>query len=351
MPCFHLNCMIKSDIAIVILNWNGRKFLEQFLPSVITYSDDAKIIVADNCSTDDSVSFLKNNYPGIQLIELESNTGFTGGYNKALKQITADFYVLLNSDVEVGEGWIQPIIDLMRDDKSIAACQPKIRSFQQKEIFEHAGASGGFIDYLGYPFCRGRVYNNLENDEEQYNEAREIFWATGACMFIRSKVFHEMHGFDTDFFAHMEEIDLCWRMKRAGYKIMVEPKSIVYHVGGGTLPKTNPRKTYFNFRNNLMMLHKNEIAPRVWWILLIRLFLDCLAAIKFLIEGHPADCKAVMKAHLYFYKNFLRRQKLRILSNPDKDQKLNCVYQKNIVLAHYIFAVKKFSDLDHNKFS
>lgn len=343
--------MNDTKVAIVILNWNGRNFLEQFLPTVIEYSNGAEIIIADNNSKDDSVSFLRNNFPGVRLILLEKNTGFTGGYNKALQQVQSDIYVLLNSDVEVTEGWLQPAIDLMIKDKTVVACQPKVRSYHDRELLEHAGACGGFIDYLGYPFCRGRIYNHLEEDRGQYDDACEIFWATGACMFIRSDIFHQLGGFDDDFFAHMEEIDLCWRIHRAGYKIMVQPQSIIYHVGGGTLPKHNSRKTYYNFRNNLMMIHKNQIAPRVWWILLVRLFLDVLAGLKFLFEGHAADCFAVLKAHFYFYKHFTRRQKLRMQSLPDINQKLPCVYQKNIVLAHYLLGKKKFSELEQNKFS
>lgn len=343
--------MNDTTIAIVILNWNGRDFLERFLPIVIKYSKGAEVIIADNNSKDDSISFLRNNYPGLRLILLEENTGFTGGYNRALKQVQADIYVLLNSDVEVTEGWLEPVINIMKSNGNVAACQPKVRSYNDRELLEHAGASGGFIDYLGYPFCRGRIYNHLEEDTGQYDDAREIFWATGACMFIRSDVFHQLGGFDDDFFAHMEEIDLCWRMHRAGYKIMVQPESVIYHVGGGTLPKHNPRKTYYNFRNNLMMIHKNQIAPRVWRILVARLFLDGLAGLKFLLDGHGADCFAVIKAHFYFYKNFARRQKLRLQSIPNKDQKLPCVYQNNIVLAHYVLGKKKFSELEQNKFS
>ncbi len=343
--------MNDSSIAIVILNWNGRGFLERFLPSVITYSTIAQIIIADNHSSDDSVAYIKNNYPQIKLILLEENYGFTGGYNKALKEVKADIYVLLNSDVEVTPGWLDPVINLMNGDDKIAVCQPKIRSYHDQELLEHAGASGGFIDYLGYPFCRGRIYNYLEEDRGQYNDEREIFWATGACMFIRSAIFHQLGGFDDDFFAHMEEIDLCWRIHRGGYKIMVQPASVVYHVGGGTLPKHNPRKTYYNFRNNLMMIHKNQIAPHVWWILIVRLFLDGLAGIKFLLEGHAADCMAVLKAHFYFYKHFTRRQKLREQSLPDRNHKLPNVYQKNIVLAYYVLGKKKFSELQQDKFS
>lgn len=343
--------MSEAKVAIVILNWNGRTFLDRFLPSVIKFSLGAEIIIADNASTDDSVSFLKTQYPELKVILLNENYGFAGGYNKALKEVDADIFILLNSDVEVTEGWIEPIITLMQNDTKIAACQPKIRSYNDRTLLEHAGAAGGYIDYLGYPFCRGRIYNYLEEDHGQYNDSREIFWATGACLFVRANIFHQLKGFDEDFFAHMEEIDLCWRIHRLGYKIMVEPDSMVYHVGGGTLPKSNPRKTYYNFRNNLMMIHKNQKAPLVWWVLIARLFLDGLAGIKFLFDGDVADCFAVVKAHLYFYKNFRKRQELRNQFKLDKNLTIPCIYKRSIVLSHYVLGKKKFSTLDQNKFS
>ena len=342
---------VNSNIAIVILNWNGLHFLQQFLPTVNKYSGDAQIIVADNCSTDDSIQWLRTNYPAVRLIEMDQNRGFAGGYNTALKLVETDYYVLLNSDVEVTENWIQPIVNLMESDSSIAACQPKILSYHRRNFFEHAGASGGFIDYLGYPFCRGRIYNYVEEDKGQYDNRIEVFWATGACMFVRASVFKLLNGFDEDFFAHMEEIDLCWRMRYAGYKIMVEPASVMYHVGGGTLPKSNPRKTYYNFRNNLMMIHKNLPSDKLWWVLFLRLLLDGLAGIKFLAGGHVRDCLSIIKAHFYFYNNYSHRKKIRLKEMQNiKNMNVRGIYLKSIVTSYYISGKKCFSQLSE-KFS
>src|ERR1022692_4022740 len=272
-------------IAIVILNWNGKRLLEQFLPKVIEYSKGiAEVVIADNDSKYDSVEFLRTNYPELRLIINHENGGFAKGYNDALKHVEADYYILLNSDVEVTKDWIKPIINLMENDKGIAACQPKMLYYKNKEKFEYAGAAGGFIDHWGYPFCQGRMFGNLETDHGQYNESCEVFWSTGACMFVRADVFHKLNGFDEEFFAHMEEIDLCWRIHNAGYKVMYCPQSEVYHVGGGTLPKNNPRKTYLNFRNNLLMIFKNAPKKDLWKICLLRLILDGVAGTKFLFE-------------------------------------------------------------------
>ncbi len=247
-----------KQAAVVILNWNGKKFLEEFLPSVIKYSSDAAdIIVADNASEDDSVDFLKKNFPQVKIILNEQNYGFAEGYNKALSKVEAKYYILLNSDIEVSKDWIEPVISCMEKDEKIGACQPKIRSLHEPEMFEYAGASGGFIDKLGYPFCRGRLFHTLEKDNGQYDDKKEVFWATGACLFVRSDLYNKLGGLDSDFFAHMEEIDYCWRLKNYGYKVYVCPESIVYHVGGGTLPKAPYCKTYLNFRNNLTLLYKN----------------------------------------------------------------------------------------------
>jgi hypothetical protein len=273
-------------IAVVILNWNGRKYLEQFLPPLVQHSrDEAEIIVADNASSDDSVAFLREHYPSIRIISNPSNEGFSRGYNLALKQVEADYYVLLNSDIEVTPNWIRPVIDLMEKDRSVAACQPKILSFYERTKFEYAGAAGGFIDKYGYPFCRGRIFQSLEEDNGQYNDAIEIFWATGACMFVRADLFHQSGGLDEDFFAHMEEIDLCWRLKNEGYRIMYCPDSTVYHIGGGTLPKISWRKTYFNFRNNFYLLYKNLPDNLVNEVFAKRLVLDGIAAMKFLFTA------------------------------------------------------------------
>jgi GT2 family glycosyltransferase len=273
------------SVAVVILNWNGKSFLQKFLPSVLASDyENLSIIVADNASTDDSVSFLQQKFPQVKIIFNRVNEGFSKGYNTALKQVSADYYILLNSDVKVNPGWIAPIILLMENDEKIAACQPKILSFKNKNQFEYAGASGGWIDYLGYPFNRGRVFDYCEMDHGQYDNSAEIFWATGAALFVRSSVFHELHGFDEYFFAHQEEIDLCWRIQRAGYKIYVEPGSVVYHVGGGTLPMGDRRKVYLNFRNNLVMLSKNLPIYESVWKIPTRIFLDTIAAFQALVK-------------------------------------------------------------------
>src|ERR1700761_629824 len=262
IPLF-LSLILKMTptIAIVILNYNGRGYLEQFLPFVTANTcPGGEVIIADNASTDDSLAFLKENYPGLRVIVLDRNYGFAGGYNMALQQVQSDYYVLLNSDVEVTPGWLEPIVGLMESDPAIGACQPKIRMFAHRELFEYAGAAGGWLDYLGYPFARGRIFDVCETDNGQYDQAEPIFWASGAALFIRAGLYHEMGGLDTYFFAHQEEIDLCWRIQLAGHKIYSCPQSVVYHVGGGTLPKGNERKVFLNFRNNLIMMVKNMPA-------------------------------------------------------------------------------------------
>ncbi len=338
-----------TKVAVVILNFNGKKFLERFLPEVVKQSADvAEIWVADNRSTDDSVLFMQKNFPDVHLIVNAENGGFAKGYNDALAKIKAEYYVLLNSDIEVTENWIQPVIDLMDTDTNIGACQPKILSFHRKKYFEYAGAAGGFIDKYGYPFCRGRVFQVLEEDKGRYNDAVEIFWATGACMFVRADVYHKMGGLDNDFFAHMEEIDFCWRLKNNNYKIMVCPKSVVYHIGGGTLPKSSSRKTYLNFRNNFALLYKNLPSARLFKVLFLRLILDGLAGIKFLTEGHWGDFTAVIRAHFYFYRNIGKlHKKRRKLIQKNVSQ----VYEGNIVLDHYLRGVKYFSQLKSGRFS
>lgn len=289
-------------LAVVILNWNGIDFLRRFLPSVINYTPavDTEIWVADNGSTDGSAEFLREQFSSVRLLELDRNYGFAGGYNIALDEINAKFYILLNSDMEVTPGWTQPLLRTMESDTSIAACMPKIRDVNRREYFEHAGASGGFIDFLGYPFCRGRVFDAIEKDENQYNDEREVFWATGACMMVRGGDWHAEGGFDETFFAHMEEIDLCWRWKNRGKKIMVSPLSVVYHLGGGTLPKENPKKTFLNFRNSLLMLLKNLPSGKLF-LLLVRLFLDWLSLLKFLSSFSLSNARAVLRAHWSFF--------------------------------------------------
>ena len=337
-------------VAVVILNFNGRKFLEQFLPNVIANCDPtlAEVVVADNASTDNSVAFMREHFPEIRLVENGSNGGFATGYNLALRQIEAQYYVLLNSDIEVASRWIEPIIEMMDADPSIAACQPKILSYYNKEKFEYAGASGGFIDKYGYPFCRGRVFQNLETDEHQYDTPMEVFWATGACMFVRADLYHQIGGLDDSFFAHMEEIDLCWRLKNAGYKVYCCPQSRVYHIGGGTLSKNSPRKTYLNFRNNLSLLVKNLPKQRVHRTILYRILLDWVAAFKFLFEGCPMDFAMVFKAHWDFYK---RIKTLKENRKTTGHKMVSCIYRRNIVFDNVLRRKKKFSELKESEFT
>ena len=298
-------------VAIAILNWNGKHWLEKFLPNVILYSQEATIYVIDNASTDDSVNFLEQNFPTIKIIKNKKNTGFAGGYNEGLKQISEEIYCLLNSDVEVTKNWIQPIIELFRRNAEIAAIQPKIRSFEADQYFEFAGAGGGLIDNLGYPYCRGRIFEKLEEDKGQYNDETEIFWASGCALFIRKEDYWSMNGLDERFFAHQEEIDLCWRLKNAGRKVYYCGKSTVFHVGGGTLNKQSPQKTYLNIRNNLSMLLKNLPIAALLWVIPARLILDGIAGIYFgLKDGFP-HLWAVVRAHFGFYAQAPKTWKLR----------------------------------------
>ena len=337
-------------VAVVILNYNGRKFLEQFLPNVIANCDPSRteIIVADNASTDDSVAFMKGRFPEIRLIENGSNGGFATGYNLALRQVEAQYYVLLNSDIEVAPNWIEPVVAMMDADPQIAACQPKILSYHHKGQFEYAGACGGFIDKFGYPFCRGRVFQNLENDEHQYDAPMEVFWATGACMFVRADLYHQIGGLDDSFFAHMEEIDLCWRLKNAGYKVYCCPQSHIYHIGGGTLPKNSPRKTYLNFRNNLSLLVKNLPENKVFATITYRILLDWIAALKFLADGCFKDFRMVFKAHHDFFK---RLKTLRAQRKANGYKQVSCVYKRNIVFDNFFRGKKRFSELRKEDFT
>lgn len=303
-------------VAIAILNWNGKNWLDKFLTPVIGFSPDAEIYVIDNASTDDSIEFLKSNFPLVKIVQNSSNSGFAKGYNEGLKSIKADIYCLLNSDVEVTENWISPITKLFSEDKDISAVQPKILDYNQKNKFEFAGAGGGLIDNLGYPYCRGRIFDDIEFDNGQYDDETEIFWASGCSLFIRSEDFWNMNGFDERFFAHQEEIDLCWRLKNAGRKIYYTGKSKVYHVGGGTLNKQNPQKTYLNFRNNLTMMLKNLPSSKVFFILFFRLSLDGIAGIYFGFKNGFSHLWAVFKSHVGFYwqlpKSIQLRQKTQI---------------------------------------
>lgn len=339
-------------VAVVILNWNGKELLERFLPSVVRHSSpDSQVYIIDNASTDNSVFFLKANYPGIRIIQNSQNGGFAKGYNDGLKQIEAEYYVLLNSDVEVTGNWIAPVIKLMEEKRNIAACQPKLKDFKNKEMFEYAGAAGGFIDKYGYAFCRGRIFDTFEEDRGQYNDCREIFWATGACLFIRADLYHEAKGFDEDFYAHMEEIDLCWRLKNAGHKIMYCPDSVVYHLGGATLSKINPKKTYLNFRNNLILFFKNHSSSYFWTKVLLRMILDGIAGLKFLLGGSPAHFSAVCKAHRDFYSSFsITLEKRRQLKRTIKSYATTAIYNKSIVFDYFILGKKRFSELDHSSF-
>ena len=329
-------------IAIVILNWNGQKLLEQFLPSVVNFSsEDAEVYIADNASTDSSIAYVKEYFPSIKIVKNTVNGGYAKGYNDALQSIDADIYCLLNSDVEVTENWLKPIIDVFKTDEKTAIIQPKLLDFKDKTKFEYAGAAGGFIDLFGYPYCRGRVFNHLETDKGQFNDITDIFWASGACLFIRSKVYHQLGGFDEDYFAHQEEIDLCWRTQNNGYKIKYVGKSIVYHVGGATLQETNPQKTYLNFRNSLLNVVKN--VPKKWFLFVIfsRLILDGIAGIKFMIELRPIHTWAIIKAHFSFYKNFNNFLKKRKKLSKKQDYNLHT----SIVWQYFALGRNEFKDL------
>lgn len=339
------------ELAIIILNWNGKEFLDQFLPGVIANSPSAEVAVADNGSTDDSLEYLKEHYPSIRVIDLKENYGFAGGYNKALAQLDSEFFLLLNSDIQVTEGWLDPMLEMIRSSDKIAAVQPKILSYNNKRVFEHAGAAGGFIDKDGYPFCRGRIFDVFEEDQGQYDDEHEIFWATGACLLIRSSAFEESGGFNDRFFAHMEEIDLCWRLKNAGYKIMYTPNSAVYHVGGGALPYDNPRKTFLNFRNSLFMITRNYHDSPLLFMILKRLILDGVAGVKFLLEGNAKHTWQIIRAHYQFFGKLgvLLKERKAMNYNPILANKKG-VYKRSIVKARYLRGEKMFSELDPSEF-
>ena len=331
-------------IAVVILNWNGVLLLEQFLPSVVKNSADAVIYVADNASTDTSIAFVKAHFPSVRIIKNKGNLGFASGYNEALKQVDAELYALVNSDVEVTENWLQPILTTFLNEPNTAIIQPKILDFKNKEYFEYAGGAGGFIDQFGYPYCRGRIFDTVEKDHGQYNDNIEIFWASGACFFIRSSVFNELNGFDDDFFAHQEEIDLCWRALNKGYQIKYISESVVYHVGGATLQQGNPKKTFLNFRNSLLMLTKNLPRNKLYSILLGRMVLDGIAGMQFLLKGKYAHFIAILNAHFTFYNHFLIHYKKR-----SKFQEQKYYHIKSIVYIYFIKKVVVFNDLFRTK--
>jgi GT2 family glycosyltransferase len=335
----------RKKAAVVILAWNGREFLRQFLPSVIQFTDTNlyDIIVADNCSTDGTADFMAQNFPAVRVIQNTANTGFAGGYNEALKHVDAEYYILLNQDVEVTADWIEVVLAEMENNENIAAAQPKLRAYHNRQYFEYAGACGGYVDRFGYAFCRGRLFDTIEKDDGQYDTVKQIFWATGACMFVRKDVFWEAGGFDIDFFAHQEEIDLCWRINNMGYRIISVPASLVYHVGGGSLPQGNPRKTYLNFRNNNMMIFKNLPLAALCWKLPVRIFLDIVASWYSVIKNRNfVDFKAIFKAHGSLYKNIphliAKRQKLS-QSNSGNLSNVNVVWE------YFIKGKRKYSDL------
>ncbi|MBQ7663474.1 MAG: glycosyltransferase family 2 protein [Prevotella sp.] len=337
-----------EKIAIVILNWNGAQMMRRFLPSVLKYSsDDATVYVADNASTDDSVQMLKEQFPECKLILLDKNWGFAEGYNKALAQIDAEYYLLLNSDIEVTQDWLKPMLRYMEEHQEVAACQPKLLSEANREMFEYAGASGGFLDRFGYPFCRGRVFETVEEDRGQYDSAADVLWATGAALFVRARIYKEVGGLDSRFFAHNEEIDLCWRMRIMGYRIVCLPESHIYHVGGGTLPKGNPMKTYLNFRNNLTMLYKclpdNELKSVMRW----RYLLDYVAAFEMLIlKGNVGDLKAVLRARRDFkrWRKDFEEDRKRIQASR-KEKKIPEQRSYSLLWQYYVKGRKRFSDL------
>lgn len=338
-----------NNVAIVILNWNGKSHLENFLEKVVLYSGNCRIILADNASTDDSIEYVRKNFPSVEIIQNKENGGFAKGYNDALKFVEAEFYILLNSDIEVTPNWVEPLFEVMKDP-TIAGCQPKILSYQNKDLFEHAGASGGYLDKNYFPFCRGRIFDQFETDSGQYDGETEIFWATGAALLIRSKLYHESGGLDEYFFAHMEEIDMCWRLKKQGYRFVVVPKSQLFHVGGGTLSYSSPKKLYLNFRNSLFMIVKNHEGI-LFFKLFNRMILDGLAAVRFLVRGEFRNFSSVFNAHMAMY------YRMRILLNQRKEiqgksTKFNStgLYKANILWAYSFKGITKFKDLNQRFF-
>ena len=336
---------MKPSVAVVILNWNGKSLLEKFLPSVINSNyPNLQIVLGDNRSTDNSVDFVRRTYPMIKVVENKRNYGFAEGYNQVLQQVTADYYVLLNSDVEVSENWLSPVIELMESDDKIAAAQPKIKWQLDKTQYEYAGAAGGYLDRYAFPFCRGRIFDAVEQDLGQYNDVKEVFWASGAALFIKRKAWQLVGGLDGDLFAHMEEIDLCWRLKNLGYKVLFCPDAEVYHVGGGSLNATNPFKTFLNFRNNLVIMQKNLPKAEVFPMLFIRFFIDFAALIHFLLKGETKFAWAVSKAHLDFFKRLKETNRKRTAQQLPF-HKHTGVFPSSIVYNYFIKKIKAFSRL------
>ncbi|KIC91332.1 glycosyltransferase family 2 protein [Flavihumibacter sp. ZG627] len=340
---------MQATLSIVILNWNGRKYLEKFLPSVLASGYPSfEVIVADNASSDDSVAFLQTAFPTVKVLQLPENYGFAKGYNEALKQVHSDYYILLNSDVEVEPGWLHPLMALIQSDDTIGACQPKILMYDNKASFEYAGAAGGWLDSLGYPFARGRVFDFCELDHGQYNDNAPVFWASGAALLVRAKLYHELGGLDEFFFAHQEEIDFCWRMQLAGYKVMVCPASVVYHVGGGTLPKGNEWKVFLNFRNNLVMLAKNLPLYQSIWKIPLRFLLDSISAWKSLFDGQGTYFKAILEAHIGFMGWLVFRHRKSVFPKSKKGA-LNGWYSGSVVWQHFVKGKKQFSEIVADK--
>jgi len=342
--------MQEPSVAVVILNWNGLTLLEQFVPALLQHTPSwVEIVIGDNASTDQSVQFLKSQYPQIRIIQNEINYGYAEGYNKILEQVNAQYFILLNSDVEVTQGWVEPLIEYLENNQDVAVCQPKIRSYLNKEKFEYAGAAGGFMDKFGYFFCRGRLFDSLETDLNQYEDSCEIFWASGAAFFIRADWFRRAGGFDSMLFAHMEEIDLCWRLKLLGQKIAYMPGSIVYHVGGGTLSKLSPTKTYLNFRNNLILLYKNLEPGNKLKILIIRFFLDYLAWLRFIALFQFKHAFAVNRAHMSFLNGISTWKETKIKTSQDitqpKLKNLTGYYNGSIAADYFLRSKKYFSEL------
>lgn len=328
-------------VAVVILNWNGKKLLETFLPSIIKFSNNAEIYVADNASTDSSIDYIKENFPEIHLIENKENGGFAKGYNDALRNVNAPIYALVNSDIEVTENWLAPILEEFKNNEKTGIIQPKILDYKNKKKFEYAGAAGGFLDILGYPYCRGRIFNSLEKDKGQYNDTITINWASGACFFIKSEIFHQLNGFDEDYFAHQEEIDLCWRTSNLGYDIKYVGTSSVYHIGGATLNEANSYKTFLNFRNSLYSLVKNLPTNKVFLFILLRMVLDGIAGIRFTLQGRPIHTFAILKSHVSFYGNLRKMLSKRTIKHT------NTKYYDttSIVWSHFILNIKKTTKL------
>ena len=335
-----------TKTAVVILCWNGRKFLETYLPSLLRFQDSTyRIVVADNGSTDDSIDFLQKNFPSVFILDLKENLGFAKGYNETLRQLDEEFVVILNQDVAVTENWLAPMLQIMENDDGVAAVQPKILWDSHPEMFEYAGAGGGWIDKYGYTFCRGRIFDQLEKDEHQYDDEIPIFWASGACMLVRRKLFLDLGGFEASFFAHMEEIDFCWRLQRNGFSIKYCPQSTVFHLGGGSLPYGNPFKVYLNYRNNLLMMARNLPRRNRWRILIPRLVLDQVSALKSLLTGHFGDFTSVWKAHFYFFGKMNAVFSSYKKTNHEVFYELKGVYKKSLVWDFFIRGKKKFSEL------